>query len=166
MLPSLILSVALASLVSGHTGAFAPGMYCRGGPTDVDDNNTNTVVNPLGDLTKSDWWFQNDRGCTKKPPPAGEFLEIPAGKDFTVELAHNRAFTSLSYGGKFVTDWPDGQVHPEDYAELTPGACLTDGALHTNNRSTAAGTAWAISYESDLSKVTLENLVVFSVLEQ
>lgn len=37
--------------------------------------------------------------------------------------------------------------------------------MHTHNQSTTAGTAWAISYESDISKVTMENLVVFSVLE-
>lgn len=35
---------------------------------------------------------------------------------------------------------------------------------HTSNQSTAAGTAFAISYNSKISDVTLENLVVFSVL--
>lgn len=30
----------------------------------------------------------------------------------------------------------------------------------------AAGTAFAISYQSDLSAVTMENLAVFTVLEQ
>ena len=100
MISTLIL--ALASLASAHTGAFAPGMYCRGGPTDVDDNNTNTVVNPLGDLTKSDWWFQHDRSCGAFPPPAGEFLELPAGKFVTVELSHNRGATTLSFEGKLI----------------------------------------------------------------
>lgn len=38
--------------------------------------------------------------------------------------------------------------------------------MHAHDQSTAAGTAFAISYQSDLSKVTMENLVVFSVLEQ
>ena len=50
--------------------------------------------------------------------------------------------------------------------EGTQGGCLSDGALHASNRSTTAGTAFAISYESDLSKVTIENLVVFTTLEQ
>jgi hypothetical protein len=40
------------------------------------------------------------------------------------------------------------------------------GALHVQNETAATGSAFAISYESDLSKVTLENLVVFTVLEQ
>lgn len=104
------------------------------------------------------------------PPKAGEFLELPAGKSVTVELAHNRAHTTLSYGGQYATDWPDGQNHTEPYVGIKgPGndeGCVSDGALHATGQSNAAGTAFAISYQSDLSKVTLENLVVFSVLEQ
>ena len=38
--------------------------------------------------------------------------------------------------------------------------------VHTRNESMAAGTAFAISYNSDLKKVTKENLVVFTVLYQ
>lgn len=36
--------------------------------------------------------------------------------------------------------------------------------MHTTNQNTAAGTALAISYQSYLADVTLENLVVFFVL--
>jgi hypothetical protein len=43
---------------------------------------------------------------------------------------------------------------------------LSDFQLHTRNESMAAGTAWAISYQSDLSGVTMENLVVFTTLAQ
>ena len=64
-----------------------------------------------------------------------------------------------------MSDWPDGKVHPDDM-NSPPGGCVPDGALHTSNESYAAGTAWAISYESELSAVTMENLAVFSVLEQ
>ena len=38
--------------------------------------------------------------------------------------------------------------------------------VHTQNETMASGTAFAISYTSDLKKVTPENLVVFTVLEQ
>ena len=116
--------------------------------------------------------MQADRGCDKVPPPEGEFLELPAGGEFTVELAINRAFTTLSFDGENVSDWPDGLEHPEDWSAPDPNSCLVDnedgagGALHTINETTTAGTAWAISYESDITKVTMENLVVFSVLEQ
>jgi hypothetical protein len=83
-----------------------------------------------------------------------------------VELAHNRAQTTLSFNGQFTSAWPDGQEHPDDWNSYEgPGSpCLSDGALHTYNETNAAGTAFAISYESDLSAVTLENLVVFSTL--
>ncbi|KAI3149179.1 CAZyme family AA14 [Penicillium roqueforti] len=96
-----------------------------------------------------------------------EVLELPAGGSFTVELAHNRAQTTLSYGGQYASDWPDGKDHPEDWAGPgSPPDCIQDdGAMHTNNQSMAAGTAFAISYQSDLADVTIDNLAVFTVLE-
>jgi hypothetical protein len=169
MLRSLFLSLAMATLATAHTAAFAPGMYCRGGadPT-KDDQNTNLVVNPLYNLTKDEWWFQRDRGCDKVPPKVGEFLELPANGNVTVELAHNRAMTSLSYKGAMASDWPDGKQHPEDWngwnSDGTPAVCLKeDGAMHTYNESSAGGTAFAISYHPNIGDVTLDNLVVFSI---
>ncbi|KAH6717454.1 hypothetical protein BKA61DRAFT_719509 [Leptodontidium sp. MPI-SDFR-AT-0119] len=136
------------TLASAHTAAWASGMYCRGGNTTTENQNTNLVVEPLYDLPKSSWWFQHDRSCDLFPPPPGEFLELPAGGSFT-----------------FVTDWPDGQEHPEDYRAEDGNECLSDGALHASNLSATAGTALGISYESDIKDVTLENLVVFTTLE-
>lgn len=170
MLRTTILYLALATGITAHTAAWAPGMYCRGGADpNKDDQNTNLAVNPLYNLTKKDWWFQHHRGCDAVPPKKGEFLELPANGNFTVELAHNRAFTTLSYDGENVSDWPDGKDHPENWngwnTDGTPAVCLKeDGALHTYNKSSAGGTAFAISYESDIKKVTMENLVVFSTL--
>jgi len=144
-------------------------MYCRGGPNPgQDDQNTNTAVDPLYQLRRQDWWFQHDRGCDRVPPPAGQFLELPAGGSFTVELAHNRAQTTLSYNGQFTSQWPDGREHPEDwngYAQDPGEGCIQDdGAMHTRSQEWSAGTAFAISYNSDLNAVNMENLVVFSVL--
>jgi hypothetical protein len=46
----------------------------------------------------------------------------------------NRAYTSLSYGGKYATDWGDGQHHPEDYSvENNGGAPIIDGCLASPN---------------------------------
>lgn len=168
MLWSLSLPALLAAGASAHTAAFVKGMYCEGGPNPNAYNaNSNEVVRPLYNLPKSEWWMQHTSGCLNTPPKKGDSLALPAGGSFTVEIAHNQAFTTLSYNGKFATDWPDGKKYPEDrHGPGNPPECLeNDGALHTNNQSMAAGTAWAISYESDLSKVTMENLVVFSVLE-
>ncbi|KAH7383770.1 hypothetical protein BKA66DRAFT_417129 [Pyrenochaeta sp. MPI-SDFR-AT-0127] len=146
-------------------------MYCRGGADPkVDDQNTNLAVNPLYNLVKKDWWFQHHRGCDTVPPKTGEFLNLPANGEVTVELAHNRAFTTLSYNGNLVTDWPDGKQHPEDWngwgTDGTPAVCLKEnGALHTYNQSSQGGTAFAISYNSDIKDVTMENLVVFTTLD-
>jgi hypothetical protein len=168
MLRATFLTATLTTLASAHTAAWAKGMYCLNGPDPANPNlNTNTPVNPLWNLPKDQWWFQHDRGCDLAPPPAGEFLELPANGNFTVELAHNQAFTTYSYNGSQATNWPDGQDHPDDWNSWEgPGTgCLSDGALHSYNETNAAGTAWAISYESDMAKVTMENLVVFSTLQ-
>ncbi|QKX59718.1 uncharacterized protein TRUGW13939_06860 [Talaromyces rugulosus] len=169
MLRILTLSIlATSKLASAHVVAWHPGMYCLGGnDTSVDDPNTNLAVNPLWDLPKSKWWFQADRGCDKAPPVDGVFLELPAGQNFTTELAHNRAQTTLSFNGQYAGEWPDGKDHPEDWSGTgTPPGCIQDdGAIHTNNQTMAGGTVFAISYQSDMSQVTMENLVVFSVLE-
>ncbi|KAF2704689.1 hypothetical protein K504DRAFT_460956 [Pleomassaria siparia CBS 279.74] len=162
MLSTTYLTLLFAATISAHTAVWAPGMYCRGGADpNVDDPNTNLAVNPLYQHTKEDWWFQHHRGCDAAPPAAGDFLSIPANGEFTVELAHNRAVTTLSYDGTQATDWPDGQQHPEDW-DAGEGKCLEDGALHTRNESSQGATAWAISYQSDLKAVTMESLAVFS----
>jgi len=161
--------VACSNVANAHTAAFARGMYCQGGPNPgQDDQNTNTVVVPLYNLPKSQWWFQADRGCDRVPPAPGVFLDLPAGGSFTVELAHNRAQTTLSYNGEFTSAWPDGKQHPEDWNGWTddPGeGCIQDdGAMHTQDQAHAAGTAFAISYNSEISQVSMSDLVVFSVL--
>lgn len=51
-------------------------------------------------------------------------------------------------------------------AAAEEGECLSNGAMHASNQSTTAGTAFAISYVSDLAAITLKNLVVFTTLEQ
>jgi hypothetical protein len=37
-------------------------------------------------------------------------------------MAMNRAFTTLSYNGDNVSDWPDGEDYPEDYSN---SSCIT-----------------------------------------
>ena len=50
--------VSLLSLASAHVAAFGPGMYCRGGLAGENNQNSNLPVNPLYQLFKQDWWFQ------------------------------------------------------------------------------------------------------------
>lgn len=151
-----------------------PSSISQGGnDTEIDNQNTNLAVDPLYNLKADEWWMQRDRGCDLVPPPAGEFLELPAGKSFMTELANNRAFTTLSYEGRLVTEWGDGQNRTMPWrGPGNPPQCLVDnpdkrgGELHARSIEHAAGTAWAISYESDIKKVTMDNLVVFSVRYQ
>jgi hypothetical protein len=168
LLHSLLLALA-ASTAQAHTMGWAKGMYCLGGNnTEFDDANTNLAVLPLYMLPKEQWWFQADRGCDKAPPTDGDFLTLPAGGTVTLEMAHNRGQTTLSFGGQYASDWPDGKTHDENWSGPgDPPDCIQDdGAMHRNNQSMAAGTALAISYQSDITAVTMENLAVFTVLEQ
>jgi hypothetical protein len=161
----LFLVTTLPTFTTAHLAAFAPGMYCRGG-RNGGDSNSNLPVNPLYKLSRSDFWFQHDRGCDARPPPAGEFLNLPAGGSVTVQVANNQAFTALSYDGRLVTQWPDGRNHPANWAGEWDGKeCLPGGGwMHAQNESMAQGSAFAIAYESDLSKIRIQDLTVFSVL--
>lgn len=89
-------------------------------------------------------------------------------------MAENRAFTTLSYNGNLVTDWTDGKTRSEPWHGPLDGGegCLVDnpdglgGPLHTQSQERATGTAFAISYNSNIADVNMENLVVFSVLKK
>lgn len=168
--PALNLSILTVCLlvpsVFGHIAAWNKGMYCLNGTIPgVDDHNTNAAVNPLYRLRKQDWWMHHINKCDEFPPAPGDFLELPAGGSFVVELAVNRAFTTLSYGGSKIGVYPDGQYRIGDNPRhRSPEGCITEPNIHTMNESMAAGTAFAISYTSDIKSVTPENLAVFSVL--
>lgn len=72
-------------------------------------------------------------------------------------------------GVNSTTPWGDGLNHPDNYSMTnlggikTTSACIPSPNMHTQNETKASGTAMAISYESDISKVTPANTVVFSV---
>ncbi|KAK0504454.1 hypothetical protein EDD18DRAFT_1133865 [Armillaria luteobubalina] len=156
--------LALGRMVNAHVAAWHKGMYCLNGTVPgVNNQNTADAVQPLYQLTKDQWWFHHYNGCDEFPPAEGDFLELPVNGQFTVELAVNRAFTTLSYNGAGINDFGDGQAHPEFYRQRTE--CISSPNIHTQNESMAAGTAFAISYNSDIADVTPENLVVFSVLQ-
>ncbi|PVG03262.1 hypothetical protein CPB86DRAFT_695511 [Serendipita vermifera] len=162
----------LSPVIHAHMTAWTDGMYCLNGTSGGDNQNTNDAVNPLYNLPKSEWWMHHNNKCDEFPPAPGKFLEIPAGGNFTVEIATNRAFTHYSYDGRLVTAWGDGKDHPDDYSITNLGGepnpsdsgCIPSPNLHTQNETMAAGTVFAISYESDIKRVTPEKLVVFTVV--
>ncbi|TFK26683.1 hypothetical protein FA15DRAFT_637078 [Coprinopsis marcescibilis] len=148
---------------NGHIAAWHKGMYCLNGTEPGRDNqNTNDAVNPLHMLNRTDWWMHHVNKCDEFPPTEGDFLELPVGGSFVVELATNRAFTTLSYNGRNTGRFGHGQD------EITPDGrsrqnCVVNPNLHTKSEELATGTAFAISYHSNLADVTPENLVVFSI---
>ncbi|KAJ7671653.1 hypothetical protein DFH06DRAFT_1280029 [Mycena polygramma] len=149
-LSTILLTSFVFPLAGAHVAAWHPGMYCLNGngTTPANDSwNTDETVNPLYKMTKQDWWFHHYDACDEFPPADGVFLELPANGEFTVELATNRAFTSLSYNGKQAGTFPGGQDHL-NYTEFRKGVdCITSPNLHTKSESMAAGTAFAISYQ-------------------
>ncbi|KAJ7500432.1 hypothetical protein B0H11DRAFT_1800351, partial [Mycena galericulata] len=156
-----LLTAALsATVVRAHLAPFHPAMYCLNGNTGSINYNNDDVVHPLYQLTKDQWWFHHYNNIDQFPPADGVFMELPAGGSFTVEIASNRGETSLSFNGQYATAWPDGQNYPDDYNVPT---CITSPNMHTQNESMAAGTAFAISYTSDITQVTEQNLAVFTV---
>lgn len=163
MLRLLPLLYSTATLVQAHIAAWNEGMYCLNGTSGQDNQNANEAVTPLYQLSFSQWWMHHNNKCDEFPPAPGKFLQLPAGGSFTVELADNRAHTTFSYGGRYTSDWGDGKAHPEFSSKDRKDECITSPNLHTTNETEAAGTAFAISYHSNIKDVTPENLVVFSV---
>ncbi|KAJ3812088.1 hypothetical protein F5876DRAFT_38213 [Lentinula aff. lateritia] len=161
-----VVAAVLSVTVRAHIAAYNKGMYC----INVSFNSNDPVV-PMYQLPFDQWWSDSANQCNKRPPNSGDFMTLPAGSSVVLELASNQAFSSLSYGGKLTTDWPNGHnysdslVHALSHNPQYLFANSTHGnqSVHTQNKSMAAGTALAISYQSDITKVTPENLVVISV---
>ncbi|KAH6912658.1 hypothetical protein BKA70DRAFT_1097544 [Coprinopsis sp. MPI-PUGE-AT-0042] len=161
-LPLLLSTLCnVASPAMAHVAAFGPGMYCGKGNEGFDDNNTNAAVQPMRNMTRSDWWLHHFNRCDEFPPPDGEFLVLPSGGEVTLELAVNRAFTTRAIRPN-LSDWPHGKSMDPALGQSSDG-CWFEPNLHTRSEVEAAGTALAISYATGLSNVKPENLVIFSV---
>ncbi|KAL1745010.1 hypothetical protein HDZ31DRAFT_37401 [Schizophyllum fasciatum] len=159
---ALVLAL-FCSPAAAHVAAWHKSMWCLNGTTaGVDNPNNREPGTPLYNLKFDDWWFHHVNNCDQFPPADGDFLDLPANGHFTIEHATDRAFTSLSYNGSMAGVYIDGKDHLDGFDGA--GECITDPNIHAQNESMAAGTAFAISYQSDLAKVTPDNLVVFSVL--
>jgi len=121
--------------------------------------NTNDPVIPLKadqKLTTAQWF---GRGHLGLPPKTGDFMELPAGGTYKGELACNRA---------------DSKLRDPRRTDAQPiHACGGEGALHVVNNlfnSTKGlnttwfgGTALAIAYTSDITKVKPSDMTVISV---
>lgn len=157
---ALAATVAFAATAKAHMAVFHQAMWCLNGNSGDTNYNSYDIVNPLYQLPFNKWWFHAVDRCNEFPPAPGVFLDLPAGGSFMAEIAENRAKTSQSYNSRDASDWPDGGRYPDNYNDPN---CIVHPNLHAQNESMAAGTAFAISYNSDINQVRPDNLVVFSV---
>ncbi|BGP39165.1 hypothetical protein JCM10450v2_003119 [Rhodotorula kratochvilovae] len=118
-------------------------------------------VEPLGpDWGSQDsWWFRGPayRALSPSKRSDGTVEKLPAGGSVTLEIACHYAWTSFGYSptvpGSTLDACPGnaGSYHSGD-----PNAANIDPSL-------VSGCALAIADVDDISKVTMDNLVVFSV---
>jgi len=159
LLSTSVLLLTGVAQVQAHIAPWTKGIWeC----TDGKDGNNDLPARPLFMLPKfgpNGWWFHGDKCIASRPPP-DQVLELPAGGQFNVEFAGNKGQTTLSFGGKFAKVFGDGNDHPEGLGN--DHKCITSPNLHAKDEDDASAYAFAISYQSDFSKVTLDNLVVFT----
>jgi hypothetical protein len=90
----------------------------------------------------------------------------PAGGSFNVEMAENKVCTTMSSIVPVDQLGNFGNCRSYDintYGNFANGSCITMPNLHTRNKTDAAGSAFAISYTNDITRVNEQNLVVFTV---
>ncbi|KAI5475313.1 Galactose-binding domain-like protein, partial [Pseudohyphozyma bogoriensis] len=114
-------------------------------------------ASPLGpSWQQDDWWFRGP-GYRALKPQNGSVSQLPAGGTFNIEIACHVAWTSFGW-----STTPEG--YPLDacpgnsgaYHSGTPGAADIDTSM-------LSGCALGIADVDDISKVTMDNLVIFSV---
>ena len=112
-------------------------------------------VAPLGpSWDTADWWFRGT-AVQNMPPAKGQVALLPAGGELTLEIACNVAWTDYGYAMTNVACPGNvGAYHAGD-----PAADEVDESL-------VSGCALAIADVDDISEVTWDNLVVFSVQEK
>ena len=126
----------------------------------------NRPVAPLSNMTFQEWWFvrllklSTNSGLRNLkhnhlayPPPPNTFMDLPAGRPVTTEVACDKGATS------FFASSQGGNIQSGN--NPCPGSPIT--AVHTNNFEDLRGCALAITYQSDVTKVQPEDFTIFSV---
>ncbi|KAM0749715.1 hypothetical protein T439DRAFT_357244 [Meredithblackwellia eburnea MCA 4105] len=157
----------LVPYATAHMTIFTPSMYgVSADRTSAYVPETNPV-NPLGPgwTTQDSWWFRGP-AARALAPPAGQVTSLPAGGTVTFDIACHIAFTNMSI-------YPSTITVPGSTLDACPST-INAGAYHSNldpnaiviDDSLISGCALAIADVDDINKVTMDNLVIFSVQSQ
>jgi len=122
--------------------------------------NSNWAVNPLEDLSFSDWWMHGPRSLND-PPPSNAITQLVAGGTIDFEIGTNKAFTNMGRGL-----WH----HPGKTSRVPPDPWSNTGSewpsnLHSPKRTDVAGCSLGIVYKSDVNAVKPEDFVIMSVVK-
>jgi len=141
---------------NAHMSIYVPSMW----GSEPSNPNSNWAVNPLQDLSFSDWWLHGPKSVND-PPPANAITELPAGGTIDFEIGTNKAFTTMGRGL-----WH----HPGKSSRVPPDPWENTGSewpsnLHSPKRHDVAGCALGIAYKSSASDVKPEDFVIMSVVK-
>jgi hypothetical protein len=78
-------------IVKAHLSIWTKSMY----GADPKNGNSNRAALPLQGYPFNQWWWH---GNLDEPPPPGEVFNLPANGKADVEIAGNKAFTSMGKG--------------------------------------------------------------------
>ncbi|KAK4055531.1 hypothetical protein OIV83_000077 [Microbotryomycetes sp. JL201] len=164
LLSSVLAILAVAThLASAHMTIWTPAMYGVGWKA------RNPLVNdwdylsgdpfaPLGPdwPLQSDWWFRGPLARSLPPKPGAVEL-LPAGGRIMLEISCHVAWTQYGWA----------TTPPGSYLDACPG---NTGAYHSGDPMSPqidlnllSGCALGIADVDDINKVTMDNLVIFSV---
>ncbi|KAK4082917.1 CAZyme family AA14 [Trichoderma aggressivum f. europaeum] len=157
---------------SAHLAAYTNGMYCPKntyqGPLTNFTDKTLHVYDPLVGLKKDAWFLSKGRNCWLAPPVG--VWEIKANSVIQVPWANSNNSHGYYADGKELNERPQ-PFSVTNPAVIAAGLVSSSGGInspnmHAGNKSTAAGTAVAIAYKSNIWDVKMEDFVVFTTAPQ
>ncbi|CAO3673469.1 unnamed protein product [Umbelopsis ramanniana] len=135
--------------LQAHLAVWTPAMYGQ----DRANPNSNKAVQPLQDYTFKQWWWH---GSMNDKPDKNAVFHLPAGGKADLEIADNKAFTSMGAHGLY----PNPREAPVPWTNTDNGW----GNMHAVHRQDVAGCALGIAYKDKPEDVKPEDFVIFSVV--
>jgi len=156
MFLALVIGLFGVACVQAHMSIYTTSMW----GSEPSNGNSNWAVNPLQDLSFDDWWMHGPKS-RNDPPSAHAITQIPAGGIIDLEIATNKAFTSMGQG-LWHSPGKSSRVPPNPWANT---GSEWPSNLHSPARNDVAGCVLGIAYKSNLNDVKPEDFVIFSVVK-